>query len=66
MRSYLRKGLYKEVKMSNDAVENTLDNNQDSKNMALLIWIGTLFFGFIPSLVLFLIKKDDAYMSGPA
>ncbi len=48
--------------MSNDAVENTLDNNQDSKNMALLIWIGTLFFGFIPSLVLFLIKKDDAYI----
>jgi uncharacterized protein len=36
--------------------------NQDSKNMALLTWIGTLFFGFIPGLILFLVKKDDAYV----
>ncbi len=36
--------------------------SQDSKNMALLTWIGTIFFGFIPGLILFLIKKDDAYV----
>ena len=48
--------------MSNEIVEDTKDTSQDSKNMALLMWIGTLFFGFIPGLVLFLIKKDDAYV----
>ena len=48
--------------MSNEAVEDTINNNQDSNNMALLMWIGTLFFGFIPGLVLFLIKKDDSYI----
>lgn len=30
--------------------------------MALLNWIGTLFFGFIPCLILYLVKKDDAYV----
>ena len=35
---------------------------QDSKNTALLVWIGTLFFGFIPGLILFLVKKDDPYV----
>lgn len=36
--------------------------SQDSKNLALLAWIGTLFFGFIPGLILYLIKKDDEYV----
>ncbi|MDO6639591.1 DUF4870 domain-containing protein [Shewanella sp. 5_MG-2023] len=36
--------------------------SKDSKNMALLCWIGTIFFGFIPSLVLYLVKEDDAYL----
>ncbi|MFO1379244.1 MAG: DUF4870 domain-containing protein [Chitinivorax sp.] len=40
--------------------------SQDTKNMALLIWIGTLFFGFIPSLILYLTKKDDAYIQDQA
>lgn len=35
---------------------------QDQKNMGLLIWILTLFFGFIPGLIFFLVKKDDAYI----
>jgi uncharacterized Tic20 family protein len=35
---------------------------QDSKNTALLVWIGTIFFGFIPGLILFLVKKDDPYV----
>jgi uncharacterized Tic20 family protein len=36
--------------------------DQESKNMALLIWIGTIFFGFIPGLVFYLVKKDDPYV----
>ena len=39
-----------------------MSTNQDSKNMALLTWILTIFFGFIPSLIMYLIKKDDAYV----
>ncbi len=35
---------------------------QDSKNLALLLWLGTLFFGFIPGLIFYLVKKDDAYV----
>lgn len=40
----------------------TQEITQDSKNIAILTWIGTLFFGFIPSLIIFLIKKDDPYI----
>mgnify|MGYP001034232077 CR=1 FL=1 len=36
--------------------------SQESKNTALLIWIGTIFLGFIPSLIVYLVKKDDAYI----
>lgn len=38
------------------------ETNQDSKNIALLLWIGTIFFGFIPGLVLYFVKTDDAYV----
>jgi len=34
---------------------------QDSKNFAMLTWIGAAFFGFIPPLIFFLLKKDDEY-----
>ena len=37
--------------------------SQDSKNIALLMWIGTIFFSFIPSLVIYLIKTDDEYLA---
>lgn len=47
--------------MSSEASE-AVEMTQESKNMALLIWIGTLFFGFIPGLIFYLIKKDDAYI----
>ena len=30
--------------------------SQDSKNIALLMWLGTIFFSFIPALVIYLIK----------
>ena len=36
--------------------------NKESKNTAVLIWIGTLFLGFIPGLIVYLVKKDDAYI----
>lgn len=39
---------------------------QDSKNIALLTWIGTIFFGFIPGLIFYLTKKDDAYIQDQA
>lgn len=35
---------------------------QDSKNIALMTWIGSIFFGFIPGLIFYLIKKDDPYI----
>lgn len=45
--------------MDNEIIESV---SQDSKNVALLIWIGTIFFGFVPSLILYLVKKDDSYV----
>lgn len=45
--------------MSDEAIQEVA---QDSKNTALLIWVGTIFFGFIPGLILFLVKKDDPYV----
>lgn len=39
---------------------------QESKNVALLTWIGTIFLGFIPSLIVYLVKKDDPYIQEQA
>jgi hypothetical protein len=36
--------------------------SQDSRNVAVLVWVGTIFFGFVPGLIVYLIKKDDAYV----
>ena len=36
--------------------------DQDAKNIAVLTWVGTIFFGFIPSLIVYLVKQDDAYV----
>lgn len=44
----------------------TVGMTQDSKNVALLTWVGTIFLGFIPSLIVYLIKKDDAYVQDHA
>ena len=30
--------------------------------MALLIWIATIFLGFVPGLIVYLVKKDDPYV----
>ena len=47
-----------------EKMDMTID--QESRNMALLIWIGTIFFGFIPGLVFYLVKKDDSYIVSQA
>ena len=47
--------------MSNDVIQKN-EISQDSKNMALLSWLGTIFLGFIPGLILYLIKSDDDYV----
>lgn len=39
---------------------------QDSRNLALMTWIGTIFFNFIPGLMFYLIKKDDPYIQDQA
>lgn len=43
--------------------DEALNTSQEARNMALLVWIGSIFFGFIPSLVVYLVKKDDAYVT---
>jgi uncharacterized protein len=48
--------------MNDETMLDVTQLSQDSKNLALLAWIGTIFFGFIPGLILYLIKKDDAYV----
>lgn len=40
--------------------------SQDSKNIALITWLGTIFFGFIPGLIFYLIKKEDPYIQEQA
>jgi uncharacterized Tic20 family protein len=42
--------------------EVVVSTSQDSKNLVLLLWLGTFFFGFIPGLLMYLLKKDDAYV----
>ena len=40
--------------------------NAETSNLILLLWLGTLFFGFIPSLIIYLVKKDDALVQDQA
>ncbi len=55
--------MWEQGKAENAGAGGPLQNvSQDSKNLALLTWVGTIFFGFIPGLVLYLTKKDDAYV----
>lgn len=57
--------------MTNDTINEATGSDittteQDDKNIALITWILTLFFGFIPSLVIYLLKKDSAYAQDQA
>lgn len=42
--------------------DETLVVDQESRNLALLMWIGTIFLSFIPGLVVYLVKPDDGYL----
>lgn len=44
----------------------TATKSQDSTNLALINWLGCLFFGFIPPLIIMLVKKDDPYVQSQA
>lgn len=48
--------------MDNNVIENAGEISQESKNLALLLWIGTIILGFIPGLVFYLTKKEDSYL----
>lgn len=48
--------------MENDQIPVPQPSQADARNIAILVWIGTIFFGFIPSLIVFLIKKDDEFL----
>ena len=39
-----------------------VSSNPDANNMALLVWILTIFLGFIPGLIFFLTQKNDPYV----
>jgi uncharacterized Tic20 family protein len=34
----------------------------DSNTIAALTWVGSIFFGFIPALLVFLLKKEDPFV----
>ncbi|WP_348945481.1 DUF4870 domain-containing protein [Chitinibacter sp. FCG-7] len=36
--------------------------SQDSRNIAVLVYLLTIFFSFIPGLVIYVLKKDDEFM----
>ena len=49
--------------MKDEITKVGLPMTQDSKNIALLIWVGTIPFGFIPGLIGYLFKNDDAFIT---
>ncbi len=46
--------------------DTTAPLSQDSKNLALLCWLGSVLLAFIPGLAFYLAKKDDAYLQDQA
>jgi len=44
----------------NDVTNNNV--SADSRNMAVLMYILSIFFSFIPSLIFYLVKKDDTFV----
>lgn len=54
-------------KTTPDATSSSTDNTSpalanDSKNMALLLHILSLFFWFVPALIFYLVKADDSFV----
>lgn len=41
-----------------------MEPSQDSKNIAALMWLGSIFVGFIAPLVVYFIKTEDGFLRG--
>ena len=52
--------------MDNNVIDMGGVVSQDDKNLGLIIWLATFFFGFIPGLGFYLLKKDSAYVQDQA
>lgn len=48
--------------LTNNKAKTMTYPTQDSRNMAVLMLVLSIFFWFIPALVMFLIKKDDDFV----
>jgi len=48
--------------MENNSNDTQAPISQDNKNLSMLMWVGTIFFGFIPGLIIYLLKTDDPYL----
>ncbi|QDL54483.1 DUF4870 domain-containing protein [Rhodoferax aquaticus] len=40
--------------------------SQDSKNLAVLVWVGSIFFPLLSGLLFYLLKSDDAFVAAHA
>ncbi|MGY9003641.1 MAG: DUF4870 domain-containing protein, partial [Rhodospirillales bacterium] len=47
--------------MTDNDFQQISTDSQEAKNVALLAWVGTLFFGFVSGLLFYLLKNDDEY-----
>jgi uncharacterized Tic20 family protein len=36
--------------------------SQDSRNIAVLVYVLTIFFSFVPGLIIYVLKKDDEFI----
>ncbi|MEY4589245.1 MAG: hypothetical protein RL497_1321 [Pseudomonadota bacterium] len=39
-----------------------METSQDAKNIAALMWLGSIFLGFIAPLAVYFVKTDDEYL----
>lgn len=39
-----------------------IEPTADSKNIAIITWLGTLFFSVVPALIIYLLKQDDDFV----
>lgn len=43
-----------------------MTTDQDAKNMGVLLWLSTLVLGFIPALILLVLKKGNGFVDDQA
>lgn len=53
---------YSQNASAQSSTGSVVDVPQDSKNLAVLNWVGTIFLGFLPGLILYLVQKEDSYV----